>query len=123
MGEDEIRAGSFEIAEPPVSYAIPPWLKSHCADSAAVAKFAHEQNILDDLKTALDIANSTFGGSGTKVYLDQDPEDEGEWLVINIAASGQADEFLKTYDRCIDAWLASIPRRAMSLIRLSYRFN
>lgn len=52
--------------------------------------------------------------------LESDPEEAGEWIVIEVAAKEDIDTFLAAYNECVDRWARQLPTKALSVIRLSY---
>jgi hypothetical protein len=55
------------------------------------------------------------------VRLEQDPEIDGQWIVIDVAAAGPVDDVLAVYDQCTADWVAFLPPEALNLLCLTYR--
>src|SRR5437879_3594457 len=55
-----------------------------------------------------------------RLRLDEDPEENGQWIAIEVTIEQDADDFLEAYNRCISLWVKRIPTEALTIIRLSY---
>lgn len=55
------------------------------------------------------------------LLLEQDPETDEKWLLIDIAVEGTANEILDAYDKYIDRWVLEAPDYIREIIKLSFR--
>ncbi len=109
----------------PLSVAVPDWLLPYACQPAEVVAFcAHHGDLLDHLRTALELVRSEFT-SPTKleVRLERDPGIDGESLVVEVTASDDVDRFLEVYNRCILSWARTLPPKALSVLCLTYHLT
>ena len=86
-----------------------------------VAEFCAAHSIGPYVETAIALAQQAFRSmKDMKVYIDDDPEIDGEWIIINVTVQQDVDDFLKDCDRCVALWATDIPNSTLKFIRLSY---
>jgi len=89
-----------------------------------VLTFCNEQGLTAHVRTALALVRQSFPSlQDLAVRVDDDPEEEGEWLVIEITAREEVQRFLDAYNRCAELWVAQLPPEALGKIRLSYSLS
>jgi hypothetical protein len=54
------------------------------------------------------------------IRLDHDPDEAGEWIVVEVTIGQDVSGFLEAYNRCVSLWAKSISAESLALIRLSY---
>jgi hypothetical protein len=88
-----------------------------------VVSFCQKHSIVAHVETAKSAVDECFPArKALHMGLDEDPEEDGQWVVIEVVVDQGADEFLEAYNRCISLWAERIPSEALALIRLSYDF-
>jgi hypothetical protein len=86
-----------------------------------VRDFAARHGIGNHLANAIALLESNFPThTGLSVRVDTDPEESGEWIVIEVASNDELAPFLNAYNQCLAAWIEKLPANALELIRLSY---
>jgi hypothetical protein len=86
-------------------------------------QFCVNHNIATQLADAITSVEASFPSRiGLDIRVDGDPEETGEWLVIEVISRDDVDTFLNSYNRCIAAWTDELPSAALMRIRLSYSF-
>ena len=86
-----------------------------------VIEFSERHGILSYVAEAKKLAEQCFPSrTALDICLDDDPEEEGQWIVVEVTMEQDANDFLKAYNRCISLWSERIPTEALALIRLSY---
>ena len=90
---------------------------------ARLLEFCQQHNMLAHAKTAKAIAEESFPArKALRMYIDDDPEEDGSWILFEVATDQEANDFIKDYNRCILAWAERIPTEALALMRLSFSF-
>jgi hypothetical protein len=90
---------------------------------APLVSFCQKHSIVAHVETAKTAVDECFPArKALHIGLDEDPEEDGQWVVIEVVVDQDADEFLEAYNRCISLWAERIPSAALALIRLSYDF-
>ncbi len=86
-----------------------------------VTDFCDKKGISRYLKTAIDIIRRSFLSiKEMEFIIEQDPEIDNEWLLIDIIVDGTAEELLTAYDKYIEQWVSTAPESARENIKLSY---
>ena len=86
-----------------------------------VQAFCHRHDVTEDLVHAMEAVKQEFPSSvNLTVYVDEDPDEGAEWLVIEITSSANVRDFLRSYNQCTKRWIAELPAKALEFIRLSY---
>ncbi|MGA2403521.1 MAG: hypothetical protein ABSG91_17745 [Syntrophobacteraceae bacterium] len=83
--------------------------------------FAEKHGLWGNLETAVKLLNDCFpGATSGQLKLENDPETEEEWLVIEFEIDEEIDDILNSYDFYTDLWISSVPWPEREKIRLSY---
>jgi hypothetical protein len=86
-----------------------------------IVEFCSRERITSYLPTAVNSAEKNFPTiSELKIEVEQDPETEEEWLVLNVAIRGEVDEVLNNYDNYVNYWVSTVPWPERQKIRLLY---
>jgi hypothetical protein len=86
-----------------------------------IIEFCSRERITSYLPTAVNSAEKNFPTiSELKIEVEQDPETEEGWLVLNITIRGEVDEVLNNYDNYINYWVSTVPWPERQKIRLLY---
>lgn len=86
-----------------------------------IIEFCSRERITSYLPTAVNSVERNFPTiSELKIEVEQDPETEEEWLVLNVTIRGEVGEVLNNYDKYINYWVSSVPWPERHKIRLSY---
>lgn len=86
-----------------------------------IIEFCSRERITSYLPTAVNSVERNFPTiSELKIEVEQDPETEEEWLVLNVTIRGEVDEVLNNYDKYINYWVSSVPWPERQKIRLLY---
>ena len=94
------------------------------ASSKAARGFCQRHGILDEVRTAIALARDAFPfRRKLEVRVENDPEEEGEWLVVEVEASEDVAKLLDAYNRCVGLWAEHLPPAALSRIRLAYSLS
>ena len=89
--------------------------------SPEILQFCSRHEILPYLAVAIDLIEKSFPSIfNLKIYPEQDPETEDEWLLLDLTLQGEVDEVLDNYDAYTDRWICSVPWPQQEKIRLSY---
>ena len=89
--------------------------------SIELIEFCQQKGLFIYLQNAIELIDSIFSSIQTIDFrIQQDPEYENEWLVIDIDVYNSIDDFLKEYDEYIDKIVKKIPYPKRSQIRLAY---
>lgn len=89
--------------------------------SPQVGAFCRQHRVTSHLKAAVALVRESFPFlQDLNMRLESDPEEAGEWIVIEVAAKEDIDTFLAAYNECVDRWARQLPTKALSVIRLSY---
>lgn len=100
---------------------------SECDDSEVtdpeipsdVVNFVGRAGIDTDLAKAIDAARRHFRGmTSLRVYLDRDPDDSEEYVVIKANSLGNPDDDTQAFMDYLDEWSASVEWPASQMIRL-----
>ena len=99
---------------------VPEWLVEQAGEAEHVFQFCQRHNILEDLKTALELTNEAFGSaSSIEVSLKKDPEAISEDLIIKVTVTGSVASFRRSYKKCVQDWCSLLPTGALALMGLS----
>jgi hypothetical protein len=99
-----------------------PELLSKQTYAPEVSGFCERHGILSHVADATGLVKQCFPSRKTlRLFLGDDPEEEGQWIIIEVTVNQDVDDFLKEYNRCVDLWVKMIPAEALSIIRLSYK--
>jgi hypothetical protein len=106
-----------------VTVAVPDWLLPHSDRPEEILAFARDHTgILGHLRVALDAVQRHFPSrSKLEVRLEDDPEIQGEWLVIEVTVTDNVDRCLDAYNRCVLDWAKSLPPEALTVLCLTYQ--
>jgi hypothetical protein len=86
-----------------------------------IIEFCSRERVTSYLPTAVNSVERNFPTiSELKIEVEQDPETEDEWLVLNVTIRGEVDEVLNNYDKYINYWVSSVPWPERQKIRLLY---
>lgn len=86
-----------------------------------IIEFCSRERITSYLPTAINSIERNFPSiSELKIEVEQDPETDEEWLVLNVTIRGEVDEVLSQYDKYIDYWVSTVPWPERQKIRLLY---
>jgi len=86
-----------------------------------IIEFCSRQRITSYLPTAVNSVERNFPTiSELKIEVEQDPETEEEWLVLNVTIRGEVGEVLNNYDKYINYWVSTVPWPERQKIRLLY---
>jgi hypothetical protein len=101
------------------------WLKTYAgADAEFILEFCQQKGILEELRTATELANECFPSRRSlRIFLDDDPDEDGQWIVVEVTTEQDVDDFLNAYNGCISLWAKTIPTEGVAFIRLSYNFT
>jgi hypothetical protein len=103
---------------------VPPgwWLEKYAGVAAMdVSVFCGQHGVLESVRAGIAIVEECFPSrKALSVFLDDDPEDAGQSIIVEVTTEQDVDEFLKTYNRCASLWAERIPTEGLSLMRLSY---
>ena len=92
--------------------------------SQEVSSFCEKYRLTGFLKSAVDIINKSFLSiKEMEFIIEQDPEIEEEWLLIDIAVDGTSEELLDAYDKYIEQWISIAPEPVREHIKLSFRMS
>ena len=82
-------------------------------------EFADRLGIRKQLDQAIAAARRLFASlSSLRVYLDWDPEDADEYIVVDAISTGDPDEDTQAYMNYLDEWSAATEWPASQMIRL-----
>jgi len=85
-----------------------------------VEVYSRAQGIWNEVELASSLARQAFPlAESIRCYLDDDPEEDGRWVVIEVAERESKDS-LATYKQCVASWAQQLSAYALGLIRLSY---
>ena len=60
--------------------------------------------------TAMRLLDECFTGAEVRsLKLENDPESEEEWLVIEFLIGGNIEDILNSYDHYTDLWISTVP--------------
>lgn len=83
--------------------------------------FSEAHGLSPHFTRAIKLLNDCFVGAEIRsLTLQNDPETEEEWLVIEFKTPGKIEDILDNYDRYTDAWISSVPWPEREKIRISY---
>jgi hypothetical protein len=101
------------------------WLTGFASDPDRVRRFWNEHGNEDETRNVVELVKKHFPlGSGIDIRVDDDPEESGEWLVIDVSnSSDPVDEVLHCYDAFLTDWLATAPPTADKLIRVTLNLS
>lgn len=89
--------------------------------SPEVTDFCNRKGITGYIKTAIKIIRRSFVSiKEMEFIIEQDPEIDNEWLLIDIKVDGTVEELLTAYDNYIEEWVSNAPEMARDNIKLSY---
>jgi hypothetical protein len=95
------------------------WDKQTCTPQAAAFGEQHRiESFIEAAKTAVEECFPSR--KALRIFLDEDPEEESQWIAIEVTIEPDAGDFLEAYNRCISLWVKRIPTEALTIIRLSY---
>jgi hypothetical protein len=84
-----------------------------------VRDFCQRNDLLDHLRRAVELARGHFSIVGDPVVkLEQDPEVEESYLVLEIRVRGQEDEWIQAHKEYNRSWATSTPWPQVHLISL-----
>jgi hypothetical protein len=92
-------------------------------DSAplAVRAFVAAHDLAEHLTTALSIGARTFpAGSQVALQVEEDPEIEGKWIVVDWSLGAAVDEALPCYRRFVTEWTAAAPPGVGNFLRFTF---
>jgi hypothetical protein len=98
------------------------WFVPYAADPEAVRAFCARHGILADAETTLRIAQECFNPTKITIQVEYDPEDDGEWLGIDIFAKFSVDEMRAANARFTTRRIATVSLNKIPLIRVDYNF-
>jgi hypothetical protein len=86
-----------------------------------IIEFCSRERITSYLPSAINSIERNFPTtSELKIEVEQDPETDEEWLVLNVTTRGEVDEVLNHYDKYINYWVSTVPWPERQKIRLLY---
>ena len=86
-----------------------------------ISDFCAKKDITRYVQKAVDIIYAVFPMiEAIEFVLEQDPEIEDEWLLIDITVDGTAGEILEAYDKYVGLWVSAPPASVRENIKLSY---
>jgi hypothetical protein len=89
--------------------------------SLEVLRFCQRGGLTDYLLRAIALAKHYLDPADSmEVEVEQDPEAEDEWLVLNVPMHGRTDEIVSRYERYVGAWVGETPWPESGKIRVSY---
>lgn len=88
-----------------------------------VLAFCSQQKIFNHFQHALQLAQQSFlDHTDINVKVENDPESDGEWLLIVVQVHGEIEKTLEMYDAYTKGLVRAIPWPARDKIRLIYDF-
>jgi hypothetical protein len=113
-------SGIRQFAIPAVAPDQPDSSWTRYAESEAM-EFCQSRGIAADVSRAFHHVEQSFPSAVRfAVRVDTDPDEDGQWLAIDVSSRQDADTFLRDYNRCIALWAANLPTEVLTRIRLSY---
>lgn len=89
--------------------------------SEDVINYSSEHNLQSYLDITIDLIDEFFTSlESSYIEVENDPEFEDEWLLINIAIRGDINSVVEQYDLFISEYVKMIPLPERNKIRLSY---
>ena len=74
------------------------------------------------LNIALEIIHESFPSIRQwSLDLEQDPETDEKYILIDIVVEGAEGEILDAYDKYVDSWVVKSPDYIREIIKLSFR--
>ena len=100
---------------------ISEWLGRLCDAPARVAAFCEVHGILHDLQTAVELTENAFPARDElRVFLDHDPDDEREYIVVKVTLHADVPGFMRAYRQCRQAWAIALSPAGMDCICFGY---
>lgn len=109
----------------PMSDKVPVSLSFMGKDvSADILSFCWREGLLNDLRTAFELATGTFSFVDSyDVELTSDMESDDRWLTLSLVVYGDVSEALESYDAFVEDWVTQVDPSKVDKIRLSYHFK
>src|SRR5262249_45029667 len=86
-----------------------------------VRAFCAQEDITAELRIAIDLAKQCFDLDGEpSVRLEQDPEVESSYLVVDVVAKGSIDGVVAAYNSYASEWATAVAWPKVEKIRLAY---
>jgi len=86
-----------------------------------IIEFCSQERITSYLPSAVNSVEKNFPTTTElKIEVEQDPETEEEWIVLNVTIRGEVDEVLDNYDKYVNYWVSTVPWPERQKIRLLY---
>lgn len=109
------------VTTSPASVPATDWLSAHTDQPDQVRQFLTERGILSGAVNVVGIAERTFPGNRrVSLAVEQDPESDAKWLVVDVNANGSPEDALASYDRFIKEWSRYPDPNARQLINLTF---
>jgi hypothetical protein len=92
-------------------------------DSAplGVRALAAARDLAEHLAVAVDLAAMVFpAGSTVNLQIEEDPEAEGKWIVMDWGLPTSGDEALRYYQRFVTEWNALAPPWVGNFLRATF---
>lgn len=92
-------------------------------DSAplAVRAFVAAHDLAEHLAAAVNLGTGVFpAGSAVTLQIEEDPEVEGKWIVMDWSLAATVDEALQSYRRFVAEWRSSAPPWVGNLLRVTF---
>ena len=87
----------------------------------SVRAFVHAHELTEHLASAIQLAEVAFpAGSTLSLRVEEDPESEGKWVVMDWGVRATVDEAVGAYRRFIDEWTALAPPWVGGLLRVTF---
>lgn len=86
-----------------------------------ILSFCRRQDILQYLQPAFDLIESSFSSSEElSLQLEEDPDTEEKWVVLDVSVQGEVEKILDEYQSYTSHWVSKVPWPERNKIRLSY---